>query len=60
MPRAASESATANGITPPPAIRPTGDEMSKASLVMASATPSSMPVAVVGRKAQRAMLGRRR
>src|SRR5579863_7743739 len=58
MPRAASESATAKGITPPPAISPTGDEMSKASRVMASATPSSRPAAVVGRQAQRAMLGR--
>ena len=38
------------------AITPTGDEISEAADVMAAALPSSVPVAVVGRKAQRAML----
>jgi hypothetical protein len=38
MPRAISESATANGITPPAAISPIGDEISKAPDVMAPAT----------------------
>src|SRR5258708_7655221 len=52
IPRAASESATANGMTPPAAIRPTGDEISKASLVMAPATSSSSSVTAVGGKAQ--------
>src|ERR1700761_9035153 len=55
MPRAIRESATANGITPPPAIRPTGDEISKAPDVMATAA-SSLSVARIGRKAQSAML----
>src|SRR5580692_2520054 len=56
MPRAMRESATANGMTPPAAIRPTGDEISKALLVMAPATPSSMSVAVASRKAEGAKL----
>src|SRR5438045_4714669 len=56
MPRAASESATANGMAPPPAITPTGEESSVAADIMAAAIPSSMLVAVVGGKAQRAML----
>src|ERR1700733_5342031 len=56
MPRAVRESATANGITPPPAIRPTGDEISEAPDVMAPAAPSSLPGARVGREAERAML----
>src|ERR1700677_4216425 len=56
MPRAIRESATANGMTPPAAIRPTGDEISKALLVMAPAIPSSMSVAVANRKAQGAKL----
>jgi hypothetical protein len=33
-PRAFKESATANGIAPPPAITPTGDDTSKAAAVM--------------------------
>src|SRR5580698_1572087 len=56
MPRAISESATANGITPPPATRPIGDEISGALLVMAGMAPSSMAAAGIIRKAQRAML----
>src|ERR1700731_446657 len=56
MPRAVRESATANGITPPPAIRPTGDEISKAPDVMAPAAPSSLSVARASREAQCAML----
>ena len=56
MPRAASESATANGMAPPPAITPTGDEMSEAADVMAAAVPSSLSAAAVGRKTERAML----
>ena len=56
MPRAASESATANGMAPPPAITPTGEEMSEAADVMAAAIPSSLSAAVVGRKTQRAVL----
>ena len=56
MPRAASESATANGMAPPPAITPTGEEISEAADIMAAAIPSSLLVAVVGRKAQRAVL----
>ena len=40
MPRAVRESATANGMTPPPAIKPTGDEISEAAAVMAPAAPS--------------------
>src|ERR1700735_4706509 len=56
MPRAIRESANANGTTPPAAIRPTGDEISKALLVMAPAIPSSMSVAVANRKAQGAKL----
>src|SRR6201999_746603 len=51
-PRATSESATANGIAPPPATRPIGDELSKALVVMAPATPSSV---LVSRKAKRPM-----
>src|ERR1035438_4097393 len=54
MPRAFRESATANGIAPPAAIRPTGDVICKALSVMAS---SSMRAAVVGRKTERAVLG---
>src|SRR5207302_5395935 len=54
MPRDFKESATANGIAPPAAIRPTGEVISKALSVMA---PSSMPAAVVGRKTERAVLG---
>jgi hypothetical protein len=34
MPRAVRESATANGMTPPAAIKPIGDEISKTSFVM--------------------------
>src|SRR3974390_2277282 len=56
IPRALSESATANGITPPPAISPTGDEISKAADVMAPAAPWSMFLRLIGRKAERAML----
>src|SRR3954453_9856421 len=54
MPRFCSESATANGIAPPPAMTPTGEEIWEAADVMAAAIPSSM-LAVVGRQAQRAM-----
>src|SRR5947209_5584015 len=54
MPRALKQSATANGIAPPAAIRPTGDVTSNALSVMVA---SSMPVAVVGRKTERAVLG---
>src|ERR1700712_4657859 len=43
-------------MAPPPAMTPTGEEISEAADVMAAATPSSMLVAVVGRKTQRAML----
>ena len=39
MPRAASESATANGIAPPPAITPTGEEIAEAADIMAAAIP---------------------
>src|ERR1700674_5817389 len=56
MPRAIRESATANGMTTPAAIRPTGDEISNAWLVMAPGIPSSMSVAVASRKAQGAKL----
>src|SRR3954470_12714190 len=42
MPRAASESATANGIAPPPATTPTGDEISEAADVMPGAIASSL------------------
>src|SRR6187431_880934 len=56
MPRACRESATANGMVPPPAITPTGEEISEAADIMAAAIPSSGFVAVVGRQAQRAML----
>ena len=56
MPRGLSESATANGMAPPPAMTPTGEAISEAAEVMAAATPSSMLVATAGRKAQRAML----
>src|ERR1700730_17364130 len=53
MPRAIRESATANGMTPPPAIRPIGDEICKASFV--TTTPSSRLDAVFRRLAQLAM-----
>src|SRR6267142_1833527 len=43
-------------MAPPPAMTPTGEEIFEAADVMAAAIPSSMFVAVVGRKAQRAML----
>src|SRR6266702_1712456 len=56
MPRAASESATANGIAPPPAITPTGEEISGAAEIIAAAPPSSTPVAVVGGQTERAVL----
>src|SRR4051812_33631730 len=56
MPLACRESATANGIVPPPAITPTGEEISEAAELMAAAIPSSGLVAVVGRQAQRAVL----
>jgi hypothetical protein len=56
MPRWLSESATANGMAPPPAMTPTGEIIPDAAEVMAAATPSSMLVAVAGRQAQRAML----
>src|SRR5437588_1418441 len=56
MPRDASESAIANGMAPPPAITPTGEEMSDAADVMAAAVPSSLVVAVAGGQAQRAVL----
>src|SRR2546429_265837 len=55
-PRATSESATANGIAPPPAMMPTGEEISRAAEVMVAAVPFSMPKAVVGRKTERAVL----
>src|SRR3954463_16810740 len=42
MPRAASDSATANGIAPPPATTPTGDEISEAADVMPGAIASSL------------------
>src|SRR5882757_791771 len=51
-----SESATANGMAPPPAMTPTGEEISEAADVMAAAIPSSMLVAVGGGKTERAML----
>src|SRR5665213_226940 len=51
-----SESATANGIAPPPAINPTGEEISGAPVLMARVVSSFMPLAVVGRQAQGAML----
>src|SRR5512140_2525466 len=54
MPRAIRESATANGMTPPAAIKPMGEEISEAAVIMAAAIPSSS-VAVVGRQAQRAV-----
>src|SRR6476661_2749953 len=54
MPRAVSESATANGMTPPAAIRPTGDEISNASFV--TTTPSSGLVAASRRLTQLPML----
>src|ERR1700722_18259886 len=54
MPRATSLSATANGNTPPPAIRPIGDKIGKASALMAD--PSSMPVTVIRGETQRTML----
>src|SRR6266567_2804724 len=54
MPRAFKQSATANGIAPPAAIRPTGEVTSKALSVMAA---SSMPAAAVGRKTECAVLG---
>src|SRR5882757_4963071 len=56
MPRAVRESATAKGMTPPAAIRPTGDEICRAPLVMAWAAPSSTALAAVSRQAQSAML----
>src|SRR6478752_4750617 len=56
MPRETSESATANGMVPPPAITPTGEEISEAADIMAAAVPSSLLVAVAGRQAQRAVL----
>src|SRR4051812_4262158 len=56
MPRFCMDSATANGIAPPPAMTPTGEEMSVAADVMVAAIPSSVLVAVVGGKAQRTML----
>src|SRR5260370_40233948 len=56
MPRAVSESATANGMAPPPAITPTGEEIPETADIMVAAIPSSVLVAVVGRKAQRAVL----
>src|SRR2546422_857386 len=48
MPRAASESATANGMAPPPAITPTGEEISEAAVIMVAAVPSSRFYARVG------------
>src|ERR1700742_3011062 len=57
MPCAMRESATANGIAPPPATRPIGDEMLKALSVMALVAPPSGSIAVVSRHAQRPMLG---
>src|SRR6185295_13480058 len=53
MPRAASESATANGMAPPPATTPTGDEISEAADVMPAAIPKSL---LDGGKTDRAML----
>src|ERR1700704_1572610 len=43
-------------MAPPPAMTPTGEEISEAADVMAAAIPSSMLVAVVGGKTERAML----
>src|ERR1700712_328427 len=43
-------------MAPPPAMTPTGEEISEAADVMAAAIPSSLLVAVVGGKTQRAML----
>src|SRR4051812_17846657 len=45
-------------MAPPPAMTPTGEEMSEAAEVMAAAIPSSM-LAVVGGQAERAMLALR-
>src|SRR4029078_2081977 len=59
IPRRLSESATANGMAPPPAMTPTGDEMSEAAEFMAAAIPSSMLVAVVGGAGERAMFALR-
>src|ERR1700716_3731686 len=56
MTRAVRASATANGMTPPAAIKPIGDEISLALLVMPRAPPSSMLVGAVVREPQRPML----
>src|SRR4051812_41188888 len=57
MLRAIKESATANGNTPPPAIRPTGEEIRKSESVMVRlATPLSRLVAAFLGQAQRAVL----
>src|SRR5579864_878817 len=55
-PRAFADSATANGMAPPPAIKPIGDEISKAVVVMASVNPRSVFFALLGRKTKRPML----
>src|SRR5215212_929896 len=46
-------------MAPPPAMTPTGDEMSEAAEVMAAAIPSSLLAALAGGKAERAMLALR-
>src|SRR5258708_17191365 len=43
-------------MVPPPAITPTGEEISEAADIMVAGIPWSRLVAVVGRKTQRAML----
>src|SRR6478609_1896219 len=53
MPRAASDAATANGMAPPPATTPTGDEIGEAADVMSAAIPASL---LDRGKAERAML----
>src|SRR6185436_19077918 len=53
MPRAVSELATANGMAPPPAINPTGEEISHE--VMVRAAPCSVSLVRIGGQAQRAV-----
>src|SRR5450631_1506038 len=58
MSRDVNESATANGSTPPPAIKPMGDEIRASETVMVGPAPplSGMGAVLVG-KTERTMFG---
>src|SRR5215468_4820103 len=57
IPRDVRESATANGMPPPPATMPTGEERLAADVMACGCPRLLLTIAGVGRQAKRAMLG---